>query len=224
MSDDNFNLSYWYKKKFITPEEVWEKLNSLHLEGRKIKRMKFVGFCYNFTEDWIEDATYSGLKDLPEEERQMKSDYDNIDPETEFNREASIDEPFLIQFEDGDIFEIETPIESNFCIDMNTIPWGAPAEANLPNIDANVLFSECIGQVIEKIEVNTFITDKEPLFREKFDEEPFLRELVSDVALYLENGLVIDISGFLDFCEVGCYESEDKCSKITFEHLKKGMI
>ncbi|MBE6899904.1 MAG: hypothetical protein E7479_04480 [Ruminococcaceae bacterium] len=224
MSDDNFNLSYWYKKRYITPKEVREKLNSLHLEGRKIKRMKFIGLCYNFTEYEIEDAAYSGLKNLPEEERQLKSNYDNIDPNTEFDREVSIDEPFLIQFEDGDIFEIETPIESNFCIGMNTIPWGARAETNLPNIDANVLFSECIGQAVKKIEVNTFITDEEPLFREKFDEEPFKRELVSDVALYLENGLVIDISGFFDYCEVGCYESEDRCSKITFEELKKGMI
>ena len=92
------------------------------------------------------------------------------------------------------------------------------------NIDANILFSECIGQIIKKIEVNTFITDEEPLFREKFDEEPFKRKLVSDVALCLENGLVIDISGFFDYCEVGCYESEDRCLKITFEELKKGMI
>ena len=196
MLDDRFNLDYWYKKRYITPEEVWEKLNSLRLEGRKIKRMKFIGLCYNFTEYEIEDAVYSRLKDLPEDERQLKSNYDNIDPETEFDREVSIDEPFLIQFEDGDIFEIETPIETKFCIDMNTIPWGTLAETNLPNIDANVLFSECIGQIIKKIEVNTFITDEEPLLREKFDEEPFKRELVSDVALCLENGLVIDISGF----------------------------
>ena len=96
-------------------------------------------------------------------------------------------------------------------------------------IEGNIKLKETVllditHKVIEKIEVNTFITDKEPLFRKKFDEEPFLRELVSDVALHLENGLVIDISGFLDFCEVGCYESEDRRSKITFEELKKGMI
>lgn len=224
MLDNEFNLSYWYKKRFTTPEKVREKLNSLHLERRKIKRMKFIGLCYNFGEDEIEDMTYASLKGLPDEERQLKSNYDNIDPKTEFCREVTIDEPFLIQFEDGDIFEIETPIETEFCIGMNTIPWGAHAETNLPNIDANVLFSECIGQVITKVEVDTFITDEEPLYHEKFDEEPFQRELVSEVVLYLENGLAIDVSGFFDYCEVGCYESEDRCSKITFEELKKGMI
>ena len=224
MSDKKFSLSYWYEKKLVTPEEIWQKLNSFHLEGRKIKRLKFVGCCYNFSENWIGEVAYTNLKNLPENERQHKSDYENIDPDTLYNRSATIDEPFLMQFEDGDIFEIDTPMESNFCMGMNTIPWGAPADCNTPNIDANILFSECIGQTVTKVSIETYLTDKEPFYHEKFDEEPFLRDFVSVVVLHLENGLFLVISGFLDYCKIGCYVSEKEYSKIKFKDLKNGII
>ncbi|MBQ3084890.1 MAG: hypothetical protein IJC46_05515, partial [Clostridia bacterium] len=38
---------------------------ALHESGRKIKRMRFIGFSYFHTRDWVEEAAYRQVEHLP---------------------------------------------------------------------------------------------------------------------------------------------------------------
>ena len=185
--------------------------------------MKMIGLSYNHAQDYIEDFAYGQLKHLDENERQHKSSYANIDPNMRFVRYAEIDEPILIEFEDGDVFEIDTPQEPEFRMSMNRIPWLINAGTNHPNIDANILFSPCIGQKIVSIDIVTYITDKHPMYNTAFNDYPYRRELVSDIILRLENGCGLKISAWYDFCTVECVDSNEKYNTITFSELKRAL-
>lgn len=108
--DNTFSSSEWSAPTLASPEEIRNRINSLHLVGRKIKKLRMIGLSYFFSRNWIENFAYNALpEDMSEEERQFKSNYNNINPDLESYRYLIIDEPFLIKFEDGDIFEIDTP-------------------------------------------------------------------------------------------------------------------
>ena len=222
--DYTFSAREWSAPTMVSPKEIRERIDSFALCGRKIKRMRMIGLSYFHTRDWVEEAAYRQVEHLPEKERQLKSDYSTIDPDMQFNRYAEIDEPLLIEFEDGDVFEIETPQAPEFRMSMNCIPWWIDAGTNQPNIEADILFSPCIGQTIIAIEVNTYVTDKDPMFRSAFDEPPYQREFVSNITLRLENGMDLQISPDIDYCEVSCVDANGEWIKICFSELKEALF
>ena len=141
-----FSAREWSAPTMVSPKEIRERIDSFALRGRKIKRMRLIGLSYFHTRDWVEEAAYRQVEHLPEEERQRKSNYSTIDPTMQFSRYAQIDEPFLIEFEDGDIFEVDTPQDPEFRMSMNCIPWWIKAGTNQPNVEADILFSTCVGR------------------------------------------------------------------------------
>lgn len=219
-----FSAREWSAPTMISPKEVKDRINSFALCGRKIRRMRMIGLSYFHTRDWVEAAAYRQVEHLPEAERQRKSNYLTISPNMYFNRCAEIDEPFLIAFEDGDVFEIDTPQESECRMSMNCIPWWIKAGTNQPNIDADILFSLCIGQAIVAVDVNTYLTDKDPMFREAFDKPPYRRELISDITLRLENGVSLQIGACIDYCVVACVDANNAPVKISFSELKRALF
>ena len=222
--DNSFSSKEWAAPYMVAPKEIKDRLASFQLEGRKIKELKFVGHCYSHIRDFIEDAAYRYLKGYEEEERQRRSEYDNIDPGTPYYRWAELDEPFLIAFEDNDIFEIDTPQEPEFRFSMNSIPWHIEEGVNLRNVDANVLFSTCIGKTIKAVEVNTYHTDKDPMFSTYFDEDHTELELVSSIALRFYDDTCLKIGPHIDFCDVDACDSEDQTEVFTFGELKPGLF
>lgn len=222
--DDTFSSREWSAPTMVSPEEIRERIDSFALCGRKIKRMKLIGFSYYHTRDWVEEAAYRQVEHLPEEERQRKSNYQTIDSDMQFYRYAETDEPILIEFEDGAIFEIDTPQDPEFRMSMNCIPWWINAGTNQPNIEADILFSPCVGQIIKSVEVNTRIIEKDPMFFAPFDEPPYQREVVSNVTLCLENGLSLQISPDIDYCEVACVDASNEWVKMNFSELKDALF
>ena len=219
-----FSAREWSAPTMVSPKEIRERIDSFALCGRKIKRMRLIGLSYFHTRDWVEEAAYRQVEHLPEEERQRKSNYSTIDPTMQFSRYAQIDEPFLIEFEDGGIFEVDTPQDPEFRMSMNCIPWWIKAGTNQPNVEADILFSPCVGQEIVSVEVNTRITDKDPMFFCAFNEPPYQRELVSNVTLRLRNGLGLQISPDIDYCEVACVDVSNEWVKISFSELKDALF
>ena len=59
----------------------------------------------------------------------------------------------LIKFEDGDQFEIETPLVKYFTVSMNEIPWNVKVPINWENVNGSILFDLCKGFTITKVEV-----------------------------------------------------------------------
>ena len=149
--DNIFNSEEWSAPCMVDPEEIKASVGSFHLEGRIVKRLKFIGMDYSHSRDFIEDAAYRQLKQYDEDERQRRSDYDNIAPKTKYGRYAELDEPFLIWFEDNDVLEIDTPQEPEFRLSMNCISWYIDGGCNIRNVDANVLFSNCIGKKFKRL-------------------------------------------------------------------------
>ena len=107
---------------------------------------------------------------------------------------------------------------------MNCIPWWIKAGTNQPNVEADILFSPCVGQEIVSVEVNTRITDKDPMLFCAFNEPPYQRELVSNVTLRLRNGLGLQISPDIDYCEVACVDVSNEWVKISFSELKDALF
>ncbi len=222
--DFTFFANEWSAPRMVSPTEIRTLLDSFSLCGRKISRMRLIGHSYFHTRDWVEDAAYRQLDGLPEEERQRRSNYLSIDPEMQFLRFAKIDEPLLIEFEDGDVFEIEALQEPEFCMSMNCIPWWINAGTNQPNTDAEMLFSPCIDRTIKTIEVNTYKTSTDPMFGTPFDEAPYVRELVSDITLRLENGMGLRIGAQADYCVVECVDDRNEIDEISFSELRQALF
>ena len=108
--------------------------------------------------------------------------------------------------------------------ELRDIPWWIKAGTNQPNVEADILFSPCVGQEIVSVEVNTRITDKDPMFFCAFNEPPYQRELVSNVTLRLRNGLGLQISPDIDYCEVACVDVSNEWVKISFSELKDALF
>ena len=222
--DNTFSAQEWSAPSMVSPAEIKRLVESFHLKGRKIKRIKMIGLAYNLSRDWIEERAYNFYEELPEEEKQKKSDYPNIELSIPYCRYAEIDEPLMIEFEDGDVFEIDTPQVPEFRMSMNCIPWWINAGTNLPNADANILFAPCLGRTIRSVEVKTYETDKDPIFNSAFDEEGNKRELVSAIVLRLDNGMSLRIEGWIDFCHVTFIDRDEQEGIIAFKELKPALF
>lgn len=219
-----FSSQIWSAPYVVSPSVIKRLLSSFALEGRQIKRMKMIGLAYNLRRDLIEEYAYNNLEGLDEEERQRLSDFNNIDPEFELDRSALIDEPLMIEFMDGDVFEIETPQQPEFRISMNCIPWDILAGTNLPNIDAENLFSPAIGKRVVSVEIQPYHTDQPPMWCATFDEDRCTTELVSCIIIWLENEMGLCIEGWLDFCHVTLIHKDMSVFSIPFKELKAALF
>ena len=204
-TDYTFSGKDWSAPSLKYAAEIKKELEKMQLVGRQIKKMKMIGLSYYLTRNWIESAAYNVLSHLPEDERQDMSNYKNISPDMEFSRYSEIDEPFLIEFEDGDIFEIDTPQDPCYRFSMNCIPWHIDAGTNLPNVDANKLFSVCVGKKIVEIEVSKCMDD--------LDAE---NEFVSRIVIWLEDNIGLCIHPVFDYCRVSCINKNNEDVLIPF--------
>lgn len=196
------------------------------MEGRKIKRMKFIGLCYNLRRDCIEDCVYNYYDQrggMDEEDMQRKSDYDNISSHFQFTRWVEIDEPLLVEFEDGDCLEIETPFAGEFRFSMNKIPWGIHAGTNLPNAEANILFAPISEKTIVAVELDIGTKSSHPPYFEDFLVRD-LDEYVAGIILRLDDGTGLRIYGNIDFTWVELINSSNEPEVIRFSELKAGLF
>ena len=220
-----FSSSEWSAPTMVSAEEINNRISSFNLVGRKIKALRMIGLSYWLRRDWIEDAAYNSLpKDMPEEERQLKSNYDNISSSLILSRYSQIDEPLLVKFEDDDVFEIDTPQVPEFRFSMNCIPWFIDAGTNAPNVDANILFAPCVGPRIESVSVDTYTSDIDPMFNSPIEEDGTKHEMVSRIVLWLDGDIGLSISGWVDFCEISCIDRNNNVLPISFGELKPALF
>ena len=154
----NNTYSYWEWSAPIlqTHDEIIAKLKELKLEGRKIKSVRFVGMAYNWRDDEIGEYVYNSLDRMTKEQRGNLKNPRAFLPEGIFlPRWAEIDEPFLIEFEDGDVLAIDYSEGSSIRIDMNTIPKNISFGTNRPTAHADKLFNDIIGKEIVAVDITT---------------------------------------------------------------------
>lgn len=219
-----FSAEIWAAPYVASPSFIREILSSFHLVGRRIRRMKMIGLSYNLRNEWLEEYAYNSLAGLPEDMRQTQSEYENLSPEMAFPRFAEIDEPLLIEFEDGDVFEIEAPQKPEFRLGMNCIPWDIGAGIGQPNTEANVVFGPALGKEIVSVEVYTYHTDIRPVCHTTFHDDLRSMELVSCIILWLEGDIGLRIDGWLDYCHVTLIDKTGADLTIAFGELKPALF
>ena len=148
----------------------------------------------------------------------------DIDPSTEFERYVEIDEPMLMEFEDGDVFEFAAPRESVFCMSMNKIPWDIHAGTNPNNADAGIVFAPCIGKTVTSVELRTYSTDDIDVMNELIHHDADDDDLVSSVILWFEDGTGLRIYGYIDYTHVVFMNKNKKTDIITLGELKPAIL
>lgn len=135
----------WSAPVLQTYDEILSKFSEMKLEERKVKDIYCVGMAYNWCEYNLSELV--GEMSLKEE---PLSTADIL-----LKRWAEIDEPFLIEFDDGDILAVDYSEGSSVRLDLNTIPKNISFGTNKPNIHADKLFENIIGTEIASVEITT---------------------------------------------------------------------
>ena len=154
----NNTYSYWEWSAPIlqTYDEILSKVKELKLEGRTIKNIYCVGMAYNWTDDNIANCVYNAVDGMSNNQRQSLKNPRAFLPEGVYLlRWAEIDEPLLIEFEDGDVLAIDYSEGSSVRIDINTVPKNISFGTNRPTVNADKLFNDIIGKEIVALDITT---------------------------------------------------------------------
>lgn len=192
--------------------------------GKTIKKIYFMGYSwYNDSYDIRKTcAWHYGEKDSSLYQKYLV--WANIPSDFKVDRHVEINEPIVIQFTDGTSIEImysyytyETTNKcpNGFKISVNEITNYPKQgmEDNCTNIDANVMFSVCLGKKITGVECIPY---------EPGDNE------IEKLILRVSDGNGILIAGAEDDYDIynglECVDKDNKTLMITFGELKPGMI
>ena len=146
--DNRFDFWTWSAPVLQTPEEVVQKVHELKLIGRIIKDIRAVGHFYDIEHsDWFQDIFEA-----------IQQGDDKSLATLDFPCDITIDEPLLIQFEDGDILGIDFSEGSSVRMELNTLPWDIQPGINRKNFHANQMFKDIIGRKIEDVYVTSSLT------------------------------------------------------------------
>ena len=185
--------------------------------GKTIKNIYFIGYSgYNDSYDIREKcAWHYGEHDDALYQKYLV--WANIPDDFEVDRRVEINDLIVIQFTDGTSLEMMySDYDYNIMkISVNEITHypKQDMEDNFTNIDANVMFSVCLGKKIagvESIPSTPDDDDIEKLILRLSDGNGILITVVYEEA-YSHNGLE-------------CVDKDNKSLMITFGELKPGMI
>ena len=213
-----YNVLLWKQEaaRLSTDKQIKDFFSKLNIIGKKIKSIKILGRDYDHDRDGIENLAFLQLdKVLPEDQAREKSRIRKYSQNLMFYRIAEVDEPIVIELDDGRRLEILIlELDNTIYADINKIPPNATWDINSANVDGNVMFSPCVGQTIKAVEF--------PAHGYSFGEEKNPPQ-IPDILIRLENGTGLKIEGWVDFCDVECLDGNNQTLKISFEDLKKGL-
>ena len=186
----------WSKtaKTLSSGEETKDYFASLPLAGKTIKNIRILGF------DYFHDETYMNGNENPDEffyPTYLKG-----------KRISRLDEPFIIEFTDGQQIEIEADSTINeIKIAFNEIPDNAEPSVNHNNIDGKIIFSSCLGKSITAVK----FLSKRP------------KEYIPAILFVLNDGTQINIECWLDYFDVWLSKEgdTDEVLPISWGELKK---
>ncbi len=152
--DNRFDYWSWSAPILQTPEEVIQKVHELQLVDRVVKNIIAVGMGYNWNDYSIGEAVYQAIERMHPLLKEQVPNPDAFLPKgIEIPCFAEIDEPLLIQFEDGDTLCICYDEGSCVRMELNTIPASIQPGTNRKTFHAERLFNDMIGKRIIAVEV-----------------------------------------------------------------------
>lgn len=219
-----FNHLEWSAPFMIHSRAISEWIELMCLEGRIIKKIRLIGPNYIHVWDYMLREASRQFPHKSIDEMAKLPGYEAIPAETMYSREVKTDDPLLIAFNDGDVFEIAGPHEPVYRLDMNCIPWEIKGSQYDPNEDANILFSTCIGKKVEKVDINICQKDEGHIICHDFDDDSIQPKRVSSIALRFDDGSYLAMGPQDMFFNVALYDCDNKVQSITFRELKSGLL
>ena len=214
-----YNWYEWKADVIQEPIALMNKLKSFNIKNKKIKSIRILGLAYDLLDD-LEEVIYKQTNS------QEESDLKNFKDEYEFNRIVEVDEPIIIEFEDGNRVEILFSDGGTVKIGLNSLPEDITWGTNEANVDGNVIFSNCLGKMVtgfsveieDEIELDWEFTGAHGL---DLDENQEL--YIGRFQILLTDGLALNFQSWIDFGHVWVQEWRYHRSKIKWEELKKGI-
>jgi len=206
--NNTFSFWGWSAPVLQTPEEVIRKVHELHLVGRTVKDIAAVGMGYNWNDYGIDEAVYHALEKLDDDAKKSIKDREAFVPHgLDLLCWAEIDEPLLIEFEDGDVLAIDFSEGSCVRMGLNEIGLTAEPGTNRKTFHADRLFRDVIGRKIVDVEISSAI--ESPGFTGShglvLDEQPSYiskLELVYDNESHIHPRRRLSFEPWLDYGEV----------------------
>ena len=215
-----FSNANWSSIRCRTAAEVRSTLDSFRLVGRRIWSL------HTSSHDFLngaENVLASAGKYVEGEEEYSRKNicaYANLPKRTRIVRQMEIDEPFVVEFEDGDTFEIDAAMEPEFLMSMNRIPIEV-ADKRFWGVDPFYMFSDVIGKEVVAVEVETDRVDRMPWTDRALDQP---EEVASAICLRFENGSQLKFSPYIDFLMVASQNRDGEVKSASWEAVRDGFV
>ena len=214
-SEKDFSYREWSSKILSTPEEIMDALRSFHIAGRKIKEMKLVGHCYNRKWNDIWEEAYDTLfKDYEPESRDWCSEIMNMPDDAELSSFIETDDPLLIKFEDGDVFEIGVRYKLVVHMGMNSIPWDINPSCNPRNVDINRIYEICVGRTITSFGINDY-PSRDDGYDDMFEES---------ITIWLDGDIGINLAECDDYFDIELIKRDGTDIDIPAKTIRAGLF
>ena len=213
----------WDAPVMQTYDAVLSKIKELNLQGRIIKGFHTTGIAYNWRLDDIADSVHINLqKMIADNKISGEGPFPFLPEEVSLDRYAQIDTPFLIEFEDGDVFEIDFSDYSSVLIGMNSIPNDIYSDKNARNFHPDVLFESLIGREICAVDITTSTLSFFPCKYELGEQDAYISE-ISFVCKKLNSYDVekLTFSSYYDYGIVALKDSRGVDASINASDVKK---
>ena len=215
-----FSAKHWTATRCSTAQEVRSALDSFKLVGRRIWSLYTPSYDYvNNPENMLAAAgKYVEGEDVCS--RRNICAYAYLPKRTKIERRMEIDKPFVIEFKDGDTFEIDVPMDPLFLMSMNRIPLEV-ADNRGRGVDPFYMFSDVIGKTIAAVDVESCIVGRLPYSSYDLDEP---REIVTAIYLRFENGSRMKFAPFIDFLAIESQDSHGAVKSVSWESVRSGFV
>lgn len=215
-----FDHARWTAKRYVTADEVRSVLDSFRLVGREIWALHTPSGDYiHHVEDILGEAERY-VQGEDEDSRSNIGAYAYLPKKTQLERRMEIDEPLVIEFNNGDTFEIDIDMAPAYYLSMNHIPMEVAKNDGI-GVNPSEMFSDTIGKRIAAIDLETKRCDADPCSGSKMKGEA---EVVTAIFLRFENGSRLRLSGFYDFLEVASLKRNGEIKQASWETIRDGVV
>lgn len=217
---DRFRLEHWTAESYFTADEICSVLNSFHLVGREIWDLRTSSFDFFHRAEDILNEVGRYVQGEDENSRRNVSAYAYLPKNVKLERKMEIDEPLVIEFKDGDTFEIDIDMNPSYYLSMNRIPESVFGNTG-DGVDPSDMFSDIIGKKIVAVELKTKTCDTHPCYGDKLEHPT---EIVTAIDLRFANGSCLRLSGFYDYLEVQSLDRYGEIKNASWESIRDGVV
>lgn len=217
---DCFSHAHWTAKSYFTADEIRSALGSFHLVGREIWALHTSSCDYIHRVEDILGETGCYVQGQGEDSRKNIAAYVYLPRKVKIERKMEIDQPLVIEFSDGDTFEIDTGMDPAYCMSMNHIPTKV-AQNICDGVNPSYMFADVIDKKIVAVDLETKICDAHPCYGSKLERPT---EIVTAIFLRFGNGSRLRISGFYDYLEVSSLRRNGEVKKTSWESIRAGVV